>query len=372
MKTPLMQSAPGPETIIDGKAYLYFGGTGYLGLASHPEVIEAGCAALRRFGSHSSTVRGFATHPPVQDVEALAAEFFGRRGAFYFASGYMANSVMVSALADEIDTVVIDEGAHYSAKEAALLARKPMKTFRHGDSNDLERVAHEAGRMLVIADAVSPATGALLPMMDHLSVIRDCAPGILLLDDAHGFGVLGEHGRGAIEGAGLWELANTEQRWDGVRICVAGTLAKAFGGYGGIIPGERDLIEKVTVFGNLYKGSSAPPSCVAASTAKALEIAIREPSLRARVRENAKYLRSGLSRIGLRVPPGDTAHFGFSVGKGQQNRDVSEMLKGRGIILPYVASYAAVPPGGILRAAVFANHTRRDIDHLVSTIWSCI
>ena len=105
-----MQSAPGPETIIDGARYLYFGGTSYLGLAAHPEVIEAACAALRQFGVHSATSRGrFGTNPPVLAVEQRAAEFFGAEEAFYFGSGYSANHIMVAALAAQAKAVLVDE-----------------------------------------------------------------------------------------------------------------------------------------------------------------------------------------------------------------------------------------------------------------------
>ena len=111
--TPLMQSPPGPETVIDGVRYLYFGGTSYLGLAGHPEVLEAGCAALREFGVHSATSRsGFGTTPPVRDAERSAAAYFGTEEAFYFASGYAGNQIMAERFAD-VDRIVVAESAHY-------------------------------------------------------------------------------------------------------------------------------------------------------------------------------------------------------------------------------------------------------------------
>ena len=121
----LMQSPPGPETIIDGVRYLYFAGTSYLGLAAHPEVIEAGCEAMRRYGVHSATTRArFGTIPPVLEVEQRAAEFFGTEDAFYFGSGYIANHIMVAALAPEVDAVLVDEAAHYCVAEAARLSQQ--------------------------------------------------------------------------------------------------------------------------------------------------------------------------------------------------------------------------------------------------------
>ncbi|RYD29757.1 MAG: pyridoxal phosphate-dependent aminotransferase family protein [Verrucomicrobiaceae bacterium] len=138
----LMLSAPGPETVIDGVSYLYFGGTGYLGLATHPEVVEAGCEALRKYGVHSATSRGrFGTNPPVLEVERRAAEFFGTEDAFYFGSGYAANHILVSATADRMEAVLLDESSHYCVQEAARLPGVPVIPFRHGDPDDLRRAA---------------------------------------------------------------------------------------------------------------------------------------------------------------------------------------------------------------------------------------
>ena len=145
----IMQSAPGPETVIDGVRYLYFGGTSYLGLANHPEVIEAGCAAIRHYGVHSATTRArFGTNPPVLDVERLAAKFFGTEDAFYFGSGYQSNHILVAALAADADAVLVDEAAHYCVIEATRLAGKPIHTFRHRDPESLAKVAAKYAREL--------------------------------------------------------------------------------------------------------------------------------------------------------------------------------------------------------------------------------
>jgi 8-amino-7-oxononanoate synthase len=146
----IMQSAPGPETVIDGVRYLYFGGTSYLGLSNHPEVVEAGCAALRQFGVHSATTRArFGTNPPVLEVERRAAEFFGTEDAFYFGSGYLSNHILVAALAADADVVLVDEAAHYCVLEATRLAGKPVHTFRHRDPDNLAEVAKRHDRVRV-------------------------------------------------------------------------------------------------------------------------------------------------------------------------------------------------------------------------------
>lgn len=369
----LMESAPGPETVIDGRRYLYFGGTSYLGLAGHPEVIEAGCTGIRLYGLHSATSRArMGTNPPVREVERLAAEFFGGENAFYFGSGYVANHVMIAALAGDIDTVLIDEAAHYSVMEASRLAGKPIRTFLHRDPSDLESRAKGAGRVLVMADAVGPSTGAVAPVAQFLQVLKAHEPAALLLDDAHGFGVLGEKGRGLLEAAGVWERTNTGVAEDGVSINVCGTLGKALGGFGGIVPGSREFVTRLKTSSHYFDGSSAPASPVAAATAKALELVMRQPALRKQLHENTLQIRRGLRALGLNVPEGETAHFGVTTGNARQMQGLSEELKQRGVVLPYLTGYTDTPPEGILRFAVFANHTFEQIELLISEIKSLL
>ena len=368
-----MESAPGPETVIDGVPYLYFGGTSYLGLAAHPEVIEAGCAAMRRFGVHSATSRGrFGTNPPVLEVEQRAAEFFGAEEAFYFGSGYMANHIMVAALAEGAEAVLLDEAAHYCVAEAARLAGVPVLTFRHREAGDLARLASGRKSVLVMADAVGPTCGELAPAREYLEALGGCERATLLLDDAHGFGVLGEHGRGLLDEPGLWPRVNNGLPGPGPSLRVCGTLAKALGGFGGIIPGTREFVARIRAASHYFDGASAPASAVAAASAKALEIVAREPSLRLQLRENTLRLRRGLSALGLAVPEGAAANFGLSAGNAANMRRIHETLRARGILLPYVTAYAGIPPDGLLRFAVFANHSTAQIDRLVAELGSLL
>jgi 8-amino-7-oxononanoate synthase len=369
----LLQSPPGPDVIIDGQRYLYFGGTSYLGLAAHPEIIEAGCAALRRFGVHTATSRArFGTNPPVLEVEQRAAAFFGTEEAFYFSSGYAANHIMVAALADQAEAVLVDEAAHYCVIEAARLANLPVATFRHRDPEDLARLARDRPRVLVLADAVGPSTGLVAPVEDYLAALAGCERAALLLDDAHGFGVLGDHGRGLLDELGLWPRVNRSLPECGVSLHVCGTLAKALGGFGGIIPGASEFVARARTASHYFDGASAPASAEAGATAKALEIVMRETSLRRQLRENVLYLRRGLRALGLTVPEGATADVGITVGVADNMRRIHEALKARGIMLPYVDAYAGVPPAGLLRFAVFASHSAAQIDRLLTELKSLL
>jgi hypothetical protein len=134
---PMMQSAPGAETIIDGKRYTYFAGTGYLGLQGHPEVLKAAAEAVYQYGVSSATSRtGFGNNPPTIAVEEHAAAYFGAEAAFYYISGYVGNAILALHLRDRFDVAFVDEFAHYSVLEGVAQAQKPVYTFRHCDPED--------------------------------------------------------------------------------------------------------------------------------------------------------------------------------------------------------------------------------------------
>ena len=210
----LLQTPPGPVAQIDGREYLYFVGTGYLGLQAHAEVISAACEATRRYGIHSATTRaGFGNIPPTLDAERRIAQFFGTEAAFYFASGYAGNSILLAALADDIDVIFVDQLSHYCVSEAAQQSGRPVFRFRHCDPGDLatglRKKLRPGQRPLVISDGVFSVRGTIAPVAEYYNVLGGYDGAALLLDDAHAIGVLGAQGRGTYEHAGLWRLVNT-------------------------------------------------------------------------------------------------------------------------------------------------------------------
>jgi 7-keto-8-aminopelargonate synthetase-like enzyme len=217
-----------------------------------------------------------------------------------------------------------------------------------------------------MADAVCPSTGETAPVPDYLVVLKSHRRAVLLLDDAHGFGVLGPNGRGLLDELGRWGDANRlgSGTPEGVQLFVCGTLAKALGGFGGIIPGTAAIIERARRSSHSFAGSSAPASAVAGASAKALESVMRDPSLRARLRDNAHHLRTGLRALGLTVPESATAHLGVTVGDAANMQRIHHELAQRRIMVPYVGEYTGLPAGGVLRFAVFATHTTAQIDFL--------
>jgi len=364
-----MQSAPGPETVIDGVKYLYFAGTSYLGLHGHPEVIAAGCAALQEYGVHTATSRrGFGNSALLLAVERKAAEFFGAEDAFHFSSGYAANHIAVQALAADADVVLVDAGAHYCVREAALLAQKPVLTFRHRDAEDLRAKLRPGVRPLVLADGVVPSNGCIAPVADYLKVLTDFAPAMLHLDDAHAAGVLGENGRGVFDHFELWPHVNGGPPREGVTLSMCSTLAKALGGFGGIIPGTAAFVERLRQASHYFDGASAPPHPVAGCSLRALEICLAEPDRRTRLRENIRQLRDGLRWRGVAVRDEPTPNVGVVPGDAARMRQLHEALRKQCILVPYVPAYSGAGPEGLMRVAVCSEHTpamvARLLEHL--------
>jgi 7-keto-8-aminopelargonate synthetase-like enzyme len=153
-----------------------------------------------------------------------------------------------------------------------------------------------------------------------------------------------------------------------VKLCICGTLAKALGGFGGVIPGTRSFVERVRNATHIFDGASAPASAEAGATGKALEIVINHPELREQVRANSAYLRHGLRGLGLSVPDNNTAHFGVVVRDRAEMERIHRELKIRRIMVPYVGAYAGIPAEGLLRFAVFANHQITQLDHLLAEL----
>jgi len=372
---PVTESSLGPSVRIDGRDYLYFAGSGYLGLQSHPEVIRAACQSAQRYGIGSANSRTvFGATPPLLEVERRAAEMFGLGDAFYFASGWMGNHILTQLPGPEFGLVVVDECSHYSVIEAARLTGRPHVTFRHCDPDDLRaklKERHRPGqRVLLLSDGVFAATGRIAPAAEFYDVLQNYPQSLLSLDDAHGVGVLGADGRGTFEHAGLWRhgpntVGGPDQR---PLLAFSATLSKAVGGYGGIIPGDREFIRRIKLRSPYSGGVSPPPTPIAAATAKALELVRAEPALRTRLWVNARLLKDGLRQAGFDVDDTPVPVVCLVAGSAENMQRIQRELFARGIAVAYMAAYSGLGPQGGLRIAVFATHTATMIGQLLDQL----
>ena len=376
-----MQSPPGAECVIDGRSYLYFGGTSYLGLHGHPEVIAAACEATQKYGIHPATSRSlFGNTPVTLAVERLAAEFFDLDDAFYFVSGYVSTAILLQALTPDFDILLLDDSAHYSVIEAAQAVRLPLVRFRTRDAEDLQRgLQQHVGprqRPLVLTDGVSPSLGCVAPIDRYRGLLEPYDGAAILVDDAHGFGTLGDCGRGTLEFLGLWSREVHANRTTGegprVRLYVGGTLSKALGGFGGIVPGSTAFLRRVRTATHYHEGASAPATPVAAASACALQLVRRHPELRVQLRDNVRAVRDGLRQLGLSVEDSPAPIVPVQAGTPDQMQRVHADLRQRGIVVPYMAAYSGLGLAGALRIAVFATHTAEMIRRLLGALRSVL
>ncbi len=353
---PILQSPPDREVVVDGRRYLYFGGTAYLGLQSRPEVLAAGAEALQRYGLHAATTRsGFGVTPPLQDVEREVARFFGTQGSLHLPSGWLGAALLLESLRGRSLRLFVDEHAHPALQEAAAASGAPRHPFPHRDPDalrvTLRRELRAGESPLLLTDGVFAIAGTAAPLRE-LAALAAEHQGLLLVDDAHGVGVLGAHGRGTLEHANVPLTAS--------HVLCCATLSKALGGYGGVIPLATAGLAALPI----AVGATPAPAPVLAASARALQLARAEPELRARLHRNSAHLRTRLRARGLDVPDLPTPIISLQRGDADSLRLLHQRLRAAGILVPYLAAYPGAGPHGALRIAVTASHTTVDLDTL--------
>ncbi|MEW6180332.1 MAG: pyridoxal phosphate-dependent aminotransferase family protein [Chloroflexota bacterium] len=357
------ESPLGARVVIAGRERDYFSGTAYLGLQNHPQVLQAARQALERYGLSTGTSRGgYGEHVVYDEVERQVCAFFETGSVLYYASGYLGGMILAQGLAERYERIFVDESAHYSLRDAARASGKPLHFFRHRESGHLAECLNRhlgAGeRPLVLTDGLFPISGETAPLNEYLPILQRY-DGLLGVDDAHGVGVLGEHGRGTVEWLGL---SGAEQ----VQVCA--TLSKALGGYGGILIGSAERIAEMERLSRVYVAASPPPLPVAAAAARALEIARTEPQRRERLWENVALARSGLRRLGWELSDTPSPILCLRARPGVNLARLRAELFASDICVAHVTSYSSTPPGGALRIAIFATHSREQIERLVGTL----
>ena len=358
----MMDGPPGPLTVINGKEMLYFGGVGYFQLHNHPDVIEAACEATRKYGLSSATSRAYTGMTPLHEaVEAKAAEFFGTEDAVYLPSGYLCNIVGMQALRDmgRIDAIYIDELAHYCNNDGAIATGLPVHRFANNDPESLrQQIAKTLGpkqKPLIATDGMFSVHGYLSNIPKFLEVAEEF-DGSIWIDDAHPSGIIGPNGRGTYDYYGL----------ESPRLFFGSTLSKAFGGFGGIVPGTAEFTGYVRKTGAMT-GSTQPPAPAAAASLAGLELVMANPQFRQQLHENARYLKTRLREIGIDVPQSEFPMTAFSLATPEKMKQVHEYLLEKGIFIQ-LSHYVGAGKGGVLRIVVFSTHTKEQIDLLIQSL----
>lgn len=358
----IVESAQDARICIDGKNMLQFCSNDYLGLANHPELIDAVNAAAKNFGVGSGASHLVSGHSVLHHrLEVRLAELTGRDRALLFSTGYMANLGAVAALVSRGDHVLEDRLNHASLLDAGLLSGARFQRFQHNDIDDLERRLSklpEEGSRLVVVDSVFSMDGDAAPLA-ALAATAQRHNAWLMADDAHGFGVLGEHGGGSAEHFGL------DQQQLPV---LMGTLGKAIGSYGAFIAGSETLIESLIQFARPYIYTTALPPAVAAASLASLDVLRKESWRRSHLQDLINDFRSGAAQLGLPLMTSATAIQPLLVGSDAQAMTISAALEAQGILISAIRP-PTVPEGTArLRVTLSAAHSKADVEQLLSTL----
>ena len=354
-----METSIGPRMRINGRDVDYFCGTSYFCLHGHPDVIEAACSATRQFGMGPGTL----AHMPVYaELQEELSDWFGVEHVVTMISGYSSPMALLQGLGDAFDIVFVDAATHYSARDALRTAGKPIHTFLHCDPQSLaDALAKHIApgqRPVIVTDGVFPSTGALAPLNEYRQAMGTYDDAILVVDDSHGVGSLGSTGRGSLQLAGLGN--------DGSYF--AGTLSKAFGASGGIIPGTAKLAEAIKSKAMIMRGASQVTPGAAAAASTALRLLKARPEMRENLARNVRHLRDGLRAMGFEIA--DTPVPIVSL-RGNVDLDrVRLSLDAKNIIVRVVkpSGYSDAPDVPTMRIAVFCEHSPEQIECLLTSI----
>ncbi|GAA6134012.1 8-amino-7-oxononanoate synthase [Oceaniserpentilla sp. 4NH20-0058] len=360
-RTRMAQSPQAPVMEIDGHTYLTFCSNDYLGLANHPMLVKAFKHAADEFGVGSGAAHLVNGHSYYHEkLEEALAEFTGRDAAILFSTGYMANLGVVTALLDKQDGVFEDKWNHASLLDAGLLSGARFQRYLHNDMGNLgSRLKRsEARRKLIVTDGVFSMDGDWA-QLDGVTELAKQNDAWVMVDDAHGLGVLGE------SGAGLCEAQNQSQ--DDVQILM-GTLGKGMGTAGAFVAGSKELIEYLTNFARPYIYTTAMPAAIAAATLESINIVKNEPERRVHLQMLIKHFRDGAKQLGLNLMTSHTAIQPVLVGDAQQALNMSEALRQQGIMVTPIRP-PTVPVGTArLRVTLSASHSLEQVNQLLDAL----
>ncbi|NMZ67329.1 8-amino-7-oxononanoate synthase [Pseudomonas peli] len=360
---PLLESPQGPLVQVDGRQLLAFCSNDYLGLANHPQVIEAWRAGAEKWGvggGASHLVIGHST--PHHQLEEALAEFTGRPRALLFSTGYMANLGAVTALVGQGDSVLEDRLNHASLLDAGLLSGARFSRYLHNDGVSLaNRLRKVIGNTLIVTDGVFSMDGDLADLPSLCAEARR-ANAWVMVDDAHGFGPLGASGGGIVEHFGLG--------LDDVQVLV-GTLGKAFGTAGAFVAGSDDLIEALVQFARPYIYTTSQPPALACATLQSLELLRSEHWRREHLNALIKRFREGAQAIGLELMDSATPIQPILIGDSGRAMQLSQMLRERGLLVTAIRP-PTVPAGSArLRVTLSAAHSLEQLELLLEALAEC-
>lgn len=342
-----------------GRKLLNFSGCDYFRLARRPQVSAGAVLCLKQNGLNVAASRlTTGNHPIYERLEGELADFFDAESAVLLPDGYFAPLAAAQALTGEVSHAFVDEFAHGALRDAARMLDCPVKTFRHREVADLKKMILRAGRKsrpIVLTDGMFAHDGSIAPLRQYLGLLPET--GRILVDDAHGAGVLGRNGRGTLEA----------ERVGRRQIIQCATLSKAFGAYGGVVLGTRELRAKIVSHSRVFVGTTPLPPPLAGAALESLRILRSSKALRSKLFSNLALARRGLRDAGWEIAETQGPIIRLSTVEPSRVAALKSELLAAGIYPPFLV-YPGGSAAGVFRFVISSGHGRGQLNRLISVL----
>jgi 8-amino-7-oxononanoate synthase len=354
----VVESPQDPEVTINGRKMIMIGSNNYLGLTNHPKIKEAAKEAISKYGSGCAGSRFLNGTLDIHvALEEKLARFMRKEAALVFSTGFQVNLGVISALVGKDDMVIIDKMDHASIVDGCRLSYGEVKRFKHNDMADLERILGEnngKGKLIVV-DGVFSMEGDIIDLPSVIA-LKKRYNARLMVDDAHGIGVLGRTGRGTAEHFGLEEETDL----------IMGTYSKSLASIGGFISGDADVIHYIKHMARSLIFSASPPPASIAAVSAAIDIIEQEPERIKRLWDNTHKMLKGFKELGFDTGPSQTPIIPIMIGDDERAFAFVMMLQQEGVFAN-VAVSPAVPPGkALIRTSYMATHTDEQLERVLA------
>lgn len=354
----LLESPQGVNIVLDEREFTSFCSNDYLGLANDPRVCEAASQAIKSFGvgtGASQLISGYTTIHSALEEEL--ADFLGYEKVVLFSSGYLANLGVIASFSSRNSLVLEDRLNHASLIDATKYAGTKLKRFRHLDTGHAETIlkASTTSSNLIVVDGVFSMEGTISPLSSLVSLKQQFSSK-LIVDDAHGIGVLGQQGKGSLEHLNI-DSSDID--------LLIGTFGKSFGSSGAFVAGNKNIIEYLIQKSRTLIYTTAPPAALAAASRQSLNVIINEPKRRQRLLSNIAYFRKKLSDSTLNLQPSETAIQSILLGSNESALNLSQALEKKGLLVIAIRPPTVPKNTSRLRITLCSEHSHQDIDKLV-------
>jgi 8-amino-7-oxononanoate synthase len=352
--SPVLQQVNRTYVRYQNRKLIYFAGCDYFRMASHPAVLKAVQDGVTKYGLNVAASRlTTGNHKLYELLEERLADYFGVESALLASNGYAPNLMVAQALAGQYSHALIDERAHGALVDAAQLLDCPVIKFKHRNPDDLSQILKRLGKIkpLLLTDGMFSHDGSIAPLKEYLHILP--SEGLVLLDDAHGAGVLGRTGRGTPEHAGVARK----------RIIQTITLSKAFGVYGGAVLGPHILRKAIIAKSRLFVGNTPLPLPLAHAAIKSIGTLKGNKKIRLRLARNTSYFKAALRRGGYKIPESPSPVVPLLPQDADQAARLKRQLTDSGIYPPFI-KYPGGPESGYFRFVISSEHTKKQLDVL--------